>query len=189
MRGTSQQLAAWIALAVLLATPCAALAQSSAAIPLQASPQPVLTARNPPEPALTWNSLSAAQRQTLAPLRAQWNQLPSARQHQLADHATRWATLPPAHQQLIRERLAHWANMTPAERRRLRDNARAFRNLPPAERAKVSAAFRRFQQLSPAERRALRARWRALPPEQRQRWVSEHAHQPIPLQPPASSGP
>lgn len=187
MRGAAQPVV-WIALAVLLATPCAALAQSSAAIPLQTGPQPASIERNPPAPALTWNDLSVAQRQTLAPLRAQWNQLPSARQHQLADHATRWATLPPAHQQLIRERLAHWANMTPAERRRLRDNARAFRSLPPAERAKVSAAFRRFQQLSPAERRALRARWRALPPAQRQRWVSEHDRQPIPLQPPASSG-
>lgn len=187
MRGTLQP-AAWIALAVLLAAPCATLAQPSAAIPLQTGTQPVLTTHNPSEPALIWNNLSAAQRQILAPLRAQWYRLPSARQHQLADHATRWATLPPAHQQLIRERLAHWANMTPAERRQLRANARAFRNLPPAERAKVNAAFRRFQQLSPAERRALRARWRALPPEQRQRWVSEYARQPTPLQPPASSG-
>jgi hypothetical protein len=177
----------WLAAACLLAAPCAVMAQTSSAIPLQTGPQPTLTRHNtPPQPPLPWSQLSLAQQRMLAPVQAQWDKLGSQRQHRLADHATHWASLPSEHQQLIRQRLTRWAEMTPMQRRQLRQNVRAFHALPPAERAKISAAFRNFQKLSPAERHALRARWRAMPPQQRADWSNAH---PIPLQPPASGKP
>jgi len=179
MRNT---LATLLLAACLLGAPCAALAQT--AIPMQSAAAGNDTLRQ----AIAWSSLSSAQQRMLAPLQGQWDQLKPGRQQHLAQNAERWATLPPAHQQQIRERLARWAAMTPEQRRQLRENARAFHNLTPEERAKVSEAFRKFQSLSPAERRALRARWRAMPPQQRMHWAEQHGGESIPMHPPASSG-
>jgi hypothetical protein len=170
-----------LVVACLIGTPTAVLAQADSAVPMQAAPASAAT--NTPAQPLAWSGLSAAQRNMLAPLHAQWNQLRPARQHRLAERALQWAGLPPGHQQQIRERLRRWAAMTPAQRHQLRENARAFRNLTPAERAGVSEAFRKFQSLPPAERHALRARWRAMTPEERKRWITEHPDQPLPVRP------
>ena len=175
-------LAMFLVAACMFGTPCAALAQ--AATPMQSAP----AANDAPRQPIAWSSLSSAQQRMLAPLQGQWDRMKPGRQRHLAQNAERWAALPPAHQQQIRERLTRWAAMTPEQRRQLRENARAFRNLTPAERAKVSEAFRKFQSLSPAERRALRARWRAMPPQQRMRWAEQHGGESIPMHPPASSG-
>lgn len=179
MRGAA--LAMFLSAACLSGAPCAALAQT--AIPMQGAPAGNAAPRQP----IAWSSLSSAQQRMLAPLQGQWDQMKPGRQQHLAQNAERWAALPPAHQQQIRERLTRWANMTPEERRQLRENARAFHDLTPEERAKVSAAFHKFQSLSPAERRALRARWRAMPPQQRMHWAEQHGGESIPMHPPKGS--
>lgn len=168
--------------ACLLGAPCTALAQ--AAIPMQGAS----TANDAPRQPIGWSSLSPAQQRMLAPLQDQWNQMKPGHQQHLAQNAARWAALPPDRQQQIRERLTRWAAMTPEQRHQLRENARAFHNLTPEERARVSAAFRKFQSLPPAERRALRERWRAMPPQQRMRWVGQRGSASIPMHPPASRG-
>ena len=174
-------LALFLAAACSLGVPCVALAQ--AAIPMQSTP----AGNDAPRQPLAWSSLSPAQQRMLAPLQNQWDQLKPARQHRLAQNADHSATLPPEHQQQIRDRLTRWAAMTPEQRHQLRENARAFHNLSPEERAKVSAAFHKFQSLSPAERRALRARWRAMPPQQRMHWAARHGDESIPMHPPKGS--
>ena len=180
MRGAT--LTVFLAAACLLGAPCTASAQT--AIPMQSAPAGSDVSRQP----IAWSSLSPAQQHMLAPLQGQWDQMKPGRQRHLAQNAERWATLPPAHQQQIQERLARWAAMTPEQRHQLRENARAFHNLSPEERAKVNAAFHKFQSLSPAERRALRARWRAMPPQQRMHWAEGHGDESIPMHPPASQG-
>lgn len=181
MRATMPAMA--LLAACLAAAPCAAFAQANPPIPMHgATSEPVNAGAAQP---LAWSALSVDQQHMLAPLQGQWNQLPPARQRRLAARAQRWTTLPPKHQQQIRERLHRWATMTPEQRRQLHQNTRAFHDLTPAERAKVSDAFRKFQSLPPAERRALRERWRAMTPEQRHRWATEHADKPIPMHPPA----
>lgn len=162
------------------------LAQSSSAMPMQ-RPTSGADAGAPRQP-LAWSSLSADQQRMLAPLQGEWNQMHPARQHRLAEHAVHWAALPPQHQDQIRERLTRWANMTPEQRRQVRENARAFHNLTPAERAKVSEAFRKFQSLPPEQRRALRERWRTMTPEQRRRWATGQADNPVPMHAPAHRG-
>jgi len=169
--------------ACLAAAPCATFAQTTPPIPMQNAPSESVNAGTA-QP-LAWSALSADQQRMLAPLQGQWDQLQPARQRRLAERARHWATLPPEHRQQIRERLRRWATMTPEQRRQLHENTRAFHDLSPAERAKVNEAFRKFQSLPPAERRALRERWRAMSPEQRHRWATEHADKPIPAHPPA----
>ncbi|HEX7348897.1 MAG TPA: DUF3106 domain-containing protein [Rhodanobacteraceae bacterium] len=185
----NRRLQAWLG-ATLIGTlvvmaPCA-LAQTRAAIPLQPGSPPALRS---PEAPLPWGSLSPTQQRMLAPVRNQWTRMPAARQQHLAARAEHWAGLPPAHQQLIQQRLTRWAAMTPAQRRELRANARAFRSLPPAERARISAAYRRFQSLPPAKRRAMRERWRALPPDERMHWATEHPRPAIPMHAPGGHQP
>jgi hypothetical protein len=169
--------------ACLAAAPCATFAQTTPPILMQNALSESVNAGTA-QP-LAWSALSADQQRMLAPLQGQWDQLQPARQRRLAERARHWATLPPEHRQQIRERLRRWATMTPEQRRQLHENTRAFHDLSPAERAKVNEAFRKFQSLPPAERRALRERWRAMSPEQRHRWATEHADKPIPAHPPA----
>ncbi|MGH8165003.1 MAG: DUF3106 domain-containing protein, partial [Rhodanobacteraceae bacterium] len=170
-----------LAFACLVGAPAAGLAQTSPQIPGQSAPIPA--AANAQVQPLTWSALSAGQRNMLTPVQDQWDRLRPARQQRLAEHANRWAALPPQRQQQIRERLARWARMTPEQRHQLRANARAFHDLTPAERAKVSAAFHKFQSLPPAERKVLRQRWRAMSPDERKRWATEHPDRPIPARP------
>lgn len=179
-------LPALLAVSALLCAPCAGKAQTTPPVPMQSAPRVASADGDTRQQPLAWSGLSAAQQRMLEPLHKQWDQLKPARQRHLARNAERWSSLPPGHQQQIRERLTRWAGMTPQQRRQLRENMRAFHNLTPEERAKVSAAFRKFQSLPPAERRALRARWRAMPPQQRMHWAERHGDQPIPMHPPAS---
>ncbi|MGH8113491.1 MAG: DUF3106 domain-containing protein [Rhodanobacteraceae bacterium] len=163
-------------------------AQTTSAIPTQPATQGPQAQAHTPKAPLAWSSLGADQQRMLAPIRNQWEQLRPARQHRLAAHAHHWATLSPARQRQIRARLTRWAAMSPAQRRQLRQNARVFHNLTPEERAKVSEAFKKFQSLPAEQRRALRQRWRAMPPNERMRWATEHPGQPMPMHPPRTSG-
>ena len=55
-------------------------------------------------PAVSWNSLSAEQRQLLADFESRWSQLPPQRQRSLARGSQRWLTMPPEQRQQAGER-------------------------------------------------------------------------------------
>ena len=103
-----------------------------------------------------WSELSPAQQEKLAPLRERWDQMPASRR---------------AHALERMERRARWEALPPEERERLRHGARNFHDLPPELREKMRASMQVVRQLPEPERRELKARWRAMDPEQRRRWL------------------
>lgn len=117
-----------------------------------------------------WSSLTATQRDLLAPLQATWDTLPARRQERLLKRTERWATLPVERRAAIREHIAHWQQMTPEERQQARENRKRFHNLSPDQRQQLHATFKQFQQLPPAQRDKLLREWRTLTPAQRLRW-------------------
>jgi Protein of unknown function (DUF3106) len=176
------------AAACLLAVPVIAGAQTGKPIPLQSAQSTSPASSGQQQAPLSWSDLSPTQQSVLGPLRGDWGKLHPNRQHKLAEHARQWANLPAGQQQQIRERLTSWAAMTPAQRTQLRENARVFHSLPPDEQARLRQAFRYYQSLPPAQRKALRARWQAMPAQQRMHWLANHPGHPIPMHPPSSAG-
>jgi hypothetical protein len=123
-----------------------------------------------------WSSLSAVQRDLLAPLQPTWDTFSPRRQERMLKRAERWATLPTERRAAIREHIAHWQQMTPEERARARANRNKFHDMSPQQRRQLHATFEHFQQLPPTQRAKLIRQWRALTPEQRLHWSAPPSH-------------
>lgn len=102
-----------------------------------------------------WNSLSASQRQVLAPLERDWTHLEAPRKAKWIEVANRFPSMPEAERQRVQERMAEWARMTPAERGRARLNFQEAKQLSPEERQQRWEAY---QALPDERRRALAER-------------------------------
>ena len=109
----------------------------------------------------SWASLSASQKEALAPLSKEWDQLDGARKGKWLEIAARYPTLPAEHQQRLRERMAEWTRMSPSERQRAR------------------IGYQHASELrAPEQETKMREKWdayQALPPEKRQRLVERAA--------------
>lgn len=113
----------------------AALVMGSAALAQEAGP--------------AWSSLSAAQREALAPLQRDWGTIDAPRKQKWLEIAARFPAMPAAERSRVQARMSEWSRMTPQERGRARLQFQESRQVPAEER---------------------QARWeayRALPPEQK----------------------
>ena len=96
-----------------------------------------------------WASLSASQREALAPLASRWAQFDGRDQDTWAQLALRYPRLSAAEQQRLRERMTAWAALSPAERDRVRRAHAQAERLPAEDR---QAKWAQYQAL-PAERK------------------------------------
>lgn len=122
--------------------PSASGALSAAPVPAQAKPAAANLYR--------WKSLSAAQRQALAPLEKEWDHLDQQQRLKWLEIASRFASLPTDEQARMQERMGSWAKLSPVERSRAR------------------LIFQQAQQITPESRQAKWEAYQALAPEQRQ---------------------
>lgn len=100
-----------------------------------------------------WASLSASQKEALAPLAKEWDQLDGARKGKWLEIAARYPSLSAEHQQRLRERMAEWAQMSPAERQRARIGYQHASELrTPEQESQLRAKWEAYQAL-PAEKR------------------------------------
>lgn len=99
-----------------------------------------------------WATLSAQQRNVLAPLQGHWAEMDANRRAKWLEVAARFPGLPQAEQQRVQERMARWASLSPAERGRARQSYQEARQLPAQER---QARWEAYQALSPEQRRSL----------------------------------
>jgi len=134
-----------------LATPVAKAsgALSAASAPKQAKPAAASLYR--------WKSLSAAQRQALAPLEKEWSHLDQQRRLKWLEIASRFSSLPTDEQARMQERMSSWAKLSPVERSRAR------------------LIFQQAQQITPESRQAKWEAYQALAPEQRQELADKAA--------------
>lgn len=105
----------------------------------------------------TWDALSQAQRQILAPLQRDWPSIDAARRDKWLEVAARYPSMPVAERQRLQERMSSWARLTPNERARARVQFQETRLLPAEEK---QARWEAYQALSEEERSSLAQRAR-----------------------------
>lgn len=135
--------------------PEATAAPAPAAPPPQPAPAakpvaPVLPSVSALAPAPTWQSLTPAQRQLLAPLANDWDQLGPTQRSKWLNATPRLAALPAAELGRLHERMRDWAHLTPSER------------------ANARVSFQVAKQVDAEQRQAKWEAYQALPPEKRQ---------------------
>lgn len=129
----------------------AAAPGSQAATPVQTQPAATSTPK-----AASWQRLSAAQKQALAPLARGWDSFTPTHQRKWMAISKNYATLPASEQAKMHARMAEWAALSPQERAQARLNfgitTEIARELTPAEKL---AKWQAYQALPPQERQKL----------------------------------
>ncbi len=134
------------------------------AAPLTTKPVPRAAAAPPSRPPAAsnkgedgarWQSLSAAQREALAPLEREWPSLDGIRRQKWIAIADRFRSLPPAERARITTRMTEWAQLTPAQRGEVRLRFQESRQVGSNDRG---ARWEAYQRLTPEEREAFAAR-------------------------------
>jgi len=117
-----------------------------------------------PKPTVTsgplWSELSANQQKVLAPLAQGWESLEPARKRKWMAVAQTYPQMAPAEQAKLQGRMAEWAALSPRERAVARLNFSESKKLPASDRAANWDAYK------------------ALPPEDRQKFVAQAASAP-----------
>jgi hypothetical protein len=100
----------------------------------------------------TWNELTPAQREALAPLAGMWPTLDAERKRKWLEVAARYPNLSPEGKQRMQERMAELANLTPEQRQTLRENFKRAYALPADQRQEK---LQKYQDLPEDKKREL----------------------------------
>lgn len=114
----------------------------------------------------SWQNLSPAQQQILAPLAPDWAHMAPNRKAKWLEIAARYPSMPEEIKQRMQQRMADWARLSPEERGQARSN------------------FQETRRLSHEERRDQWEAYKALPKESKDALAARAAH---PVTPAASS--
>jgi len=101
----------------------------------------------------TWASLTADQRNLLAPFAEEWDSWLDGERRAWLALAARFPAMPPAEQVRARERIREWAQLGPEERRTARANFGMARRMPEHERIE---RWQRYRSMTPEQRAVLR---------------------------------
>lgn len=139
------------------------------AVAAQAASSAHSPARGMGADSMAWRSLSAGQRQALAPLANLWPELPASSREKWLKMCERFDRLSPQERERLQERMSQWAALPPSQRSDARLRFQQSRQLPPDERQQKWAAY---QALPSSDREDLsrQARRRAKPV-----WLPDHA--------------
>lgn len=99
-----------------------------------------------------WRTLTARQRQDLAPLERDWSGLDAARKAKWLELSSRLATMPADEHRRVQARMAEWARLTPAERGQARLSFQEKKDLTSEQKQQRWEAY---QSLPDDHRRAL----------------------------------
>jgi hypothetical protein len=129
---------------------------SSATGELAVQPKPASPAKTSKvdDSKIDWDDLTAAQRQTLAPLASGWDKLKPSAKKKWIEISKRYASMTPTEQARVQERMHDWVNLTPEQRRLVRENYARNRRLDTEQRAK---RWLQYQQLPEEEKKKLAA--------------------------------
>ncbi|MDP2006744.1 MAG: DUF3106 domain-containing protein [Rubrivivax sp.] len=107
----------------------------------------------------TWASLTAAQRQVLAPLQREWVAIDPSQREKWLEVAAKFPKMPADERQRLQNRMSEWVRMSPTERATARQQFQEVKRLPTEERQE---RWQAYQALTPEERNKL-AQQRAKP--------------------------
>ena len=100
----------------------------------------------------SWNSLTPAQKESLAPLENTWGQLSEAQKKKWLAVADKMEHMSPEKKERFRNHIRDWLSLTPEQRRLARQNYLGFRNLNPERK---SQKWQEYQRLPEEKKRAL----------------------------------
>ncbi len=109
------------------------------------------------EAADSWDSLTPAEKESLAPLENTWGQLSPAQKKKWLAIAHKMENMSPEKRQRFRNHIRDWLGMTPEQRRLARQNYLGFRKLDPEHK---SQKWQEYQKLPEEKKRALAERAR-----------------------------
>lgn len=132
----------------LASTPAAAVAPAPVARPAA----PILPPVSALAAAPTWQSLTAAQRDLLAPLASDWDKLGPTQRSKWLNATPRLAALPAPELARLHERMRDWAHLTPSERANARISFQVAKQVDAEQR---QAKWEAYQALSPEKRQEL----------------------------------
>ena len=119
------------------------------------STTPSKAAAKKPESKPTWNELTPAQQQALAPLASEWNKMESGRKEKWLVISNKFASMSPAQQSRLQERMREWIKLTPTQRRAIRESYARAKKL---DAEKKSAQWQQYQQLPDEQKKKLAER-------------------------------
>lgn len=100
----------------------------------------------------TWNELSPAQKEALAPLAKDWDSFEPERKLKWIEVAKKYPSLSPDGKQRLHERMAEFVKLSPEQRRNVRENFRKAYELPIDQR---QALIQEYKDLPPERKREL----------------------------------
>jgi hypothetical protein len=100
----------------------------------------------------TWNELTPAQREALAPLSKDWETLDADRKRKWIEVAARYPNLSPDGKQKLHERMGEFSKLTPDQKKTARENFRRAYEVPAEQR---QATVQKYQELPPDKKREL----------------------------------
>ena len=156
-----------ISLVGLISFPLTSLAQTiKGATPALAASAPVAS-KQPAPPAVkasaavaiakpSWSELNPMQKQALKPLAMSWNSISEAQKRKWLEISKNYPTLPPADQATMHSRMNEWVTLSPQQRAQARLNFAKTKELsnqltPDEKKAK----WQSYQALSPEEKQKL----------------------------------
>ncbi len=142
----------------------ALIAGSMGAAVAQAPAPASKTTRVAPPSKPSWNDLTSAQREALAPLSGMWETLEPERKTKWLEMAGGFSRLTPDAQKRMHQRMGEYARLSPEQRTTARENFRQAYELPADQRQEK---LQRYQTLPDEKKRALAdqaAKKQAAPP-------------------------
>jgi hypothetical protein len=136
-----------------------------------------------PSTSPSWNQLTPAQREALAPLSDNWAGFDSDRKRKWLEVAAKYPNLSPEGKQKLHERMAGFARLTPEQKTTARENFRRAYQVPAEQR---EATVQKYNELPEDKKRELAGRT-AAKPETPRRTTRESAVPPA--NPPARTPP
>lgn len=100
----------------------------------------------------SWDSLTPAQKESLAPLESTWTQLSAAQKRKWLAVADKMEQMSPEKKQRFRNHIHDWLKLTPEQRRLARQNYLGFRKLNPERK---SQKWQEYQRLPEEKKRKL----------------------------------
>jgi len=102
----------------------------------------------------SWDELTAAQREILAPIAGEWSGFDAKRKQKWLRVAKRYPKMTEREQQRLQQRMREWVNLTPEQRSAARSQYREFEQLPPERKATVRRKWQEYQREREEEARA-----------------------------------
>lgn len=122
--------------------------------PANAKPAAVSSGKAGASKSSSWNKLTPAQREALAPLANDWNQLDGFRKKKWLELADRYAAMSPTEQERMQKRMQAWVRLSPEQRRIARENYARVKKLHAKQK---SEQWEQYQQLPEEKKKELAA--------------------------------